>query len=100
MTNRLIPRSAALAIVLAAGVSPIGFLPARAQECFDCRIPSGYTTVKQAGEICINKSVSCTCAQPGGTKVKSTQPMCLYLAKRGGGGGGIPSPVRTPDPQR
>lgn len=50
MPNNLILRSAALAILLAAGLTPFYLILARAQECSDCKIPSGYTTVKQTGE--------------------------------------------------
>lgn len=99
MSNKLILRPTILAILLAASLTPFYLIPARAQECSDCKIPSGYTTVKQAGETCINKSVSCSCEQPGGQKVKSTQPMCLYLVKHGGGGGGLNPPDRTPNPK-
>ena len=104
MSNKLILRRTILAMLLATAsafpmLGSICLTSAQAQECHDCKIPSGYTTVKQTGETCTNKRVSCTCDQPGGKTVKSTQPMCLYLAKSGGGGGGLNRPVLTPNPK-
>ena len=85
-----------VSVALLAGTSSI---PAAAQECSDCKIPSGYTTMKQAGEGCTNKRVVCTCTPPGGKPTKSAQEMCLYTVKAGGGGGGLQPPVLTPKPK-
>jgi hypothetical protein len=68
-----------------------------ASECSDCKIPKGYTTLKQTGQGCTNKLVYGTCTPPGGKPTKSSQVMCLYTVKAGGGGGGLNPPVLTPN---
>jgi len=79
-------------VLLLAGALPLlvvlaGTLPksAAAQECTNCKIPSGYTTEKgTSGGGCINKLVACTCTPPGGKPTKSSQEMCLYRVSVGG----------------
>ena len=102
MPHMLTLRSTALAMLLAVAsafvLEPISLTSARAQGCYDCKIPSGYTTVKHTGEICTNKRISCTC-DAGGKTVKSTQLICLYIATPGGGGGGLNPAWETVPPK-
>jgi hypothetical protein len=81
--KRLFLSAAALpALVVFAGLSA-GTVAA--QECSNCKIPSGYTTEKgTSGGGCVNKLVACTCTPPGGKPTKSSQEMCLYRVSRGG----------------
>jgi len=83
LAKRALLLAAALPLlVVLAGISP---KPATAQECTNCKIPSGYTTEKgTSGGGCVNKRVSCTCTPPGGKPTKSSQEMCLYQVTVGG----------------
>jgi len=104
MLHKFAPRLAGDAVCLAAAslfLIPLACIfstpAAAASECSDCKIPSGYTTVKQTGEGCTNKLVSCTCTPPGGKPTKHSDYMCLYRAKAGGGGGGLNPAWLTPN---
>jgi hypothetical protein len=104
MLHKFARRWAGPAVVLGAAslfLIPLAYIsstPAAAvSECSDCKIPKGYTTLKQTGEGCTNKLVSCTCTPPGGQPTKSSQEMCLYPVRAGGGGGGLNPPVLTPN---
>lgn len=91
--TRLIELASRLAMGVAFVITLAGIssTPAAAQQCSDCKIPSGYTTVPQTGESCVNKRVACNC-----NGIKSDQPICLYKAKAGG----VPhEPVITPNPK-
>jgi hypothetical protein len=81
-------------LVVSAGISS---RPAAAQECSDCKIPSGYTTEKgTSGGGCINKLVACTCTPPGGKPTKSSQEMCLYKVSVGGNLHSVLTPGTAP----
>ena len=104
MLHQVTRRLAGPALLLGAAalfLTPLARLAATpaaaASECSDCKIPKGYTTLKQTGEGCINKLVSCTCTPPGGKPTKSSQEMCLYTVKAGGGGGGVNPAILTPN---
>jgi len=73
----------AIVVPLVAVLAGVSSRPAVAQavsECSDCKIPSGYTTLKgDSAGSCVNKLVPCKC--PGG---KNSQYMCLYKVQTGG----------------
>lgn len=82
LSVRLSSLVAALALIIFS-VS-VSSHPSAAQECHNCKIPSGYTTLKgNSGGGCVNKLVKCTCTVAGKDH-ESSQEMCLYKVSVGG----------------